>query len=158
MRKSLICLALWCTTQLIGLDRDEQRAALARYWFHGHERVLHIGCGDGTISSEIALEVPDGFVLGLDNDVELPSQRFDPELFANLQFTSDTTLTTKFDLVVALGVDIDFDKVIQLLRPSGQLMLTGDMETLSAMPLLDCTLIDLVRLNDETYAVVILKQ
>jgi trans-aconitate methyltransferase len=37
----------------------------------GNERVLDIGCGDGTITAEIAKQLPNGSVLGIDNSKEM---------------------------------------------------------------------------------------
>lgn len=64
------------------------RALLERLDIAVDADVLDIGCGDGKISAQLAQLVPQGRVVGIDNDVgmvELATQTWCPRL-ANLQF------------------------------------------------------------------------
>jgi len=39
---------------------------IAEFKLNVNERILDLGCGDGTLTAELAQLVPDGFVLGID--------------------------------------------------------------------------------------------
>ena len=41
----------------------------------GNERVFDIGCGDGKVTAEIAKQLPNGSVLGIDKSEEMNSFR-----------------------------------------------------------------------------------
>jgi len=78
--------------------------------FAGDERILDIGCGDGKVTAEIAVLVPEGSVLGIDSSesmVAFAHQRFPPAHFPNLQFQwGDAThlaYRCEFDLVVSFA-------------------------------------------------------
>ncbi len=65
---------------------DEQ---LHRLVLAGDERVLDVGCGDGTVTAAIAERVPRGSVLGVDPSrdmIAFASSRFGPPSHANLRF------------------------------------------------------------------------
>lgn len=56
---------------------------------NGDEHILDIGCGDGRITAEIAVKVPKGNVLGIDNSddmIKLAQKTFSPEEYTNLEF------------------------------------------------------------------------
>jgi len=55
----------------------------------GNEKVLDLGCGDGRITSEIAVRVPEGRVTGVDNSREMigfAREHFPLSLYSNLSF------------------------------------------------------------------------
>ncbi|MGE3953574.1 MAG: trans-aconitate 2-methyltransferase [Parachlamydiales bacterium] len=89
--------------------REASRALLSHLALKGHERVLDLGCGDGSLTAEIAGQVPEGFVLGLDREaamIRFAEQAYDPELIANLQFQRGDALSLeyqeKFDVACLL--------------------------------------------------------
>ena len=66
---------------------------LSKISIRGDERILDIGCGDGKITAEIALLVPRGSVMGLDNSVEMlgfARSRFPPLSQPNLPSNMET--------------------------------------------------------------------
>jgi len=72
----------------------------------GTEHVLDIGCGTGKVTAEIAMHVPKGSVVGIDNSEEMLAfarEEFTPELFPNLTFVHMDarwlTFEQKFDVV-----------------------------------------------------------
>ena len=74
------------------------------------ERILDIGCGDGKVTAEIALLVPDGSVLGIDKSAEMISfaqSKFPPTSWPNLTFrygdASDLHFVDEFDLVLSFA-------------------------------------------------------
>ena len=114
------------------LYAEEARTLLNHYAFEGHERVLEIGCGEGTLTAEIAQQVPDGFVLGMDSSPEnilLAEQTYDPDLFANLQFqlgdATTLSLEEQFDLIVSCTVldEENLEGMARALRSGGRVCL-----------------------------------
>jgi trans-aconitate 2-methyltransferase len=103
----------------------------------GDERVLDIGCGDGTITAEIAKQLPNGSVLGIDNSEEMihfARKNFSSKRFPNLAFkvkdASDLSFSCEFDIVISnatLHWIIDHLTVLKgikrSLRPSGKAIL-----------------------------------
>lgn len=84
---------------------------IAKLGLLGAERVLDVGCGDGKITVQIAGQVPNGFVLGIDNSagmVALAEQRFPPHAFPNLRFqledASRLPFQAEFNLVFSNAV------------------------------------------------------
>ncbi len=59
----------YCETS--GQQKAWGRELLGKLHLKGDERVLDIGCGDGTLTSETAALVPDGFVVGIDSSSEM---------------------------------------------------------------------------------------
>jgi len=54
-----------------------------------NENVLDIGCGDGKVTAEISLMVPNGSVVGIDNSesmIELAAKNYSKEKYPNLSF------------------------------------------------------------------------
>jgi len=83
---------------------------LSRISIRGDERILDIGCGDGKITAEVAMLVPGGSVLGLDNSREMLSfarERFPPASWPNLDFqygdASYLQYEDEFDLVLSFA-------------------------------------------------------
>ena len=52
----------------------------------GHEKILDLGCGDGTLTAELAELVPGGFVLGIDASENMISTARRDHAGANLRF------------------------------------------------------------------------
>ncbi|MCC7565446.1 MAG: class I SAM-dependent methyltransferase [Methanomicrobiaceae archaeon] len=72
----------------------------------GDERVLDLGCGDGTVTAEIAALLPRGSVVGLDISRDMISytrERLPPERYQNLRFVEgdmfDLPFYREFDAV-----------------------------------------------------------
>lgn len=83
---------------------DKHLASLA---LDGTERVLDIGCGEGKISAEVALRLPNGSVLGID-----PSTRM--IAFAQAHFPATDCPNLRFEIgnATALPYRDEFDLVI----------------------------------------------
>ncbi|OPX86609.1 MAG: Trans-aconitate 2-methyltransferase [Pelotomaculum sp. PtaB.Bin104] len=72
---------------------------LSKLDLKGSERVLDIGCGDGKITAEIAKQLPQGSVLGIDNSDEMihfARNNFPPNIFPNLTFDIMDARNSKF--------------------------------------------------------------
>ena len=55
----------------------------------GNERVFDIGCGDGKVTAEIAKQLPNGSVLGIDKSEEMirfAQENFPSKKYNNLSF------------------------------------------------------------------------
>ncbi|KAF5431048.1 Cyclopropane fatty-acyl-phospholipid synthase [Candidatus Methanophagaceae archaeon] len=55
----------------------------------GNERVFDIGCGDGKVTAEIAKQLPNGSVLGIDKSEEMilfAQENFPSRKYHNLSF------------------------------------------------------------------------
>lgn len=77
----------------------------------GDERVLDLGCGDGTITAEISRRVPKGSVLGIDKSKErirIARKHFPVEAFPNLLFeigdARDLAFEGEFDTIFSNAV------------------------------------------------------
>jgi trans-aconitate methyltransferase len=80
---------------------------LGRLTLKANERVLDVGCGDGTITAEIAARVPRGSVLGIDpspNMIDFASRRFGRPTWQKLRFEVAD--------VRRLGYRGEFDRVV----------------------------------------------
>jgi trans-aconitate 2-methyltransferase len=73
----------------------------------GHDRILDVGCGDGTISSEIARRVPRGSVLGVDASQAMIA-------FASRTFPATTQPNLAFRVADAARLPFgdEFDRVV----------------------------------------------
>ena len=92
------------------LQRWLAEKSLASLTLDGGERVLDLGCGDGTITAEIAQRLPRGSVLGLDAShtmVAFASERFPGATHPNLAFeigdAAKLDVGSGFDLVVSFN-------------------------------------------------------
>lgn len=113
------------------------------YPFQGYERVLHIGCQDGSLTAGIAQELPDGLVIGIDDTldvVRLAEETYDLDLFSNLSFLPGDVhalpYREDFDLVVSFHAEKwetgnALDNIYQSLVPGGRLLLTFAPESMS---------------------------
>jgi trans-aconitate 2-methyltransferase len=101
-----LLLCLFATSATQAFDSSTSRAFFKEIPLDGEERVLHFGCGRGTITAEIAQRVPEGFVLGVDlchEAVAAAKATYDLDLFANLGFQAVNaqalSFSTQFDLI-----------------------------------------------------------
>jgi trans-aconitate 2-methyltransferase len=65
------------------------RELIAKIKLKGNESVLDIGCGDGKITAEIAKELPDGSIIGVDNSedmIDLANKNFPYKTYKNVLF------------------------------------------------------------------------
>jgi trans-aconitate methyltransferase len=79
---------------------------LAKLDFKGNEKVLDVGCGDGKLSAEIARNLSEGSVLGIDLSEEMidfARNNYPQDKFPNLTFmqmdASGLTFDSEFDVV-----------------------------------------------------------
>jgi trans-aconitate methyltransferase len=92
------------------LQRAMAEEQLSTLTLRGSERILDVGCGDGTITAAIADRVPSGSVLGVDPSrdmVAFASNHFGPPRHANLRFevgdVRQLPYRNEFDLVVSFN-------------------------------------------------------
>lgn len=88
------------------VQQNWARELLSKLDLRGHESVLDIGCGDGRITAEIAEQVPDGEVLGIDSSADmlvLARKKFSWSTHPNLSFqqrdAGALTCEAEFDLI-----------------------------------------------------------
>jgi len=86
------------------------RDLIAKIDFQGNERVLDIGCGDGTITTEIASYLPDGSILGIDISeemVEFAQNKFLIKDFPFCRFqngdAAKLNFNDEFDIIVSFS-------------------------------------------------------
>jgi trans-aconitate 2-methyltransferase len=84
---------------------------LAKMHFKGNERILDVGCGDGKLSAEIAGNLPEGSVLGIDLSEEMITfarSHYLSEKFQNLFFmqadANKLNFDSEFDVVFSNAV------------------------------------------------------
>ena len=63
----------------------------------GRERILDLGCGDGTLTAELAKRVPVGFVLGIDASESMIATATKGHARANLRFERQDINTMDFE-------------------------------------------------------------
>lgn len=131
----MVVIGGWCQAISPSHESAWIAQALSQYEFRGYERVLEIGCGQGALSTQLAHEVPDGLVLGIDADpavIAFAERTYDPDLFANLQFqvhdVTEMSFEGKFDVVIAQSAlqwigdqQLALEKIAHALRPEGRL-------------------------------------
>lgn len=96
--------------------------------FQGNERVLDIGCGDGKITTEIAIYLPNGSVLGIDiseDMIRFAQQKFPTSDFPGVRFQNgDATklnFENEFDIIVSFSClhwIIDHISVLEAIKKS----------------------------------------
>ena len=106
-------------------------------WF-GHEHVLDIGCGDGTTTIEIAKQVPQGRVLGIDAspsmiDAALLIQDV-PNLHFELRNAQDIAFEDQFDVATSFfcmqwvpDKKGTFQKIATALKARGQFLMIATL-------------------------------
>lgn len=87
------------------------RELIPKLGLSGKEHVLDIGCGDGKITAEIAAQVPDGQVTGIDSSrdmIDLANNTFAQTDYANLHFiymdAREINFFNAFDIVFSNAV------------------------------------------------------
>jgi trans-aconitate 2-methyltransferase len=82
------------------------RELIAKLNLKKNENVLDIGCGDGKVTAEISLTVPNGTVIGIDNSetmIKLAEKKFPEEIYSNLSFhlcdAENINFNDQFDVV-----------------------------------------------------------
>ncbi|MHB1459457.1 MAG: class I SAM-dependent methyltransferase [Armatimonadota bacterium] len=104
---------------------------------YGNERILDIGCGDGKVTSEIAHQMPNGSVLGIDQSNEMISFARDtylPNEIQNLDFrvmdASNLVFNEEFDLIVSFAClhwitdhQPVVDGIKRSLKPNGRVLI-----------------------------------
>ncbi len=82
------------------------RELIAKLQLRGNESLLDIGCGDGKITAEIAAQLPEGNVLGVDSSpdmIALARKHFPRDSYPNLSFeladASHLCFKKQFDIV-----------------------------------------------------------
>lgn len=77
------------------------REVIAKLRLRGDERVLDIGCGDGKVTAELARQLPNGSIVGLDASSQMVE--FAAKTFPHIQFVvgdaSRLPFTGEFDLI-----------------------------------------------------------
>ncbi len=120
-----------------GAQQEWARELISKLKLHGYESVLDIGCGDGKITAEIARQLPDGKILGVDNSkdmIELAGKKFMPGKHPNLSFeladARQLPFRKEFDIIfsnAALHWIKDHRPVISgiknSLKPKGRILL-----------------------------------
>ncbi len=92
------------------LQQNLAQNLLKSYYFDPAAKVLDVGCGDGRITAQIACEVPEGQVIGVDasnNMVELGTASFPKTEFPNLKFqlgkAEEISFSEPFDNIVSFS-------------------------------------------------------
>lgn len=118
-------------------SREQQKWArelIAKLNLRGSERVLDLGCGDGKVTAEIALNLKRGGVHGIDSSpemIDLAKKTFSKEKYPNLSFelcdARELNFNEEFDVVfsnAALHWILDQKKVLngikRSLKPGGR--------------------------------------
>jgi trans-aconitate methyltransferase len=82
------------------LASDQQktwgRTLICELRLRGDERILDLGCGDGTLTAELAQLVPDGFVLGIDASQSMVETARKDHVRTNLRFELQDINTIDF--------------------------------------------------------------
>ncbi len=67
---------------------------------HGDETILDIGCGDGRITADLAIQIPEGKIIGIDPSpsmIELALSSFPKKAFPNMTFRKASAENFHFD-------------------------------------------------------------
>ncbi len=113
------------------------RELIEKLEFSGNERVIDIGCGDGSVTAAIASRVPQGAVTGIDNSNEMirfAKKQFPARFHPNLSFicmdARNLTFSEEFDVAFSsatLHWIVDHRPVLSgiahALRPGGRVLI-----------------------------------
>ena len=129
------------------------RELISKLNLNGDENILDIGCGDGKVTAEIAANVPNGSVVGVDNSesmIDLAETNYPATKYPNLSFqladAQKLPFEQKFEVVfsnAALHWVIDHIPVLEgiykSLRPGGRILLQmgGQGNAASVISVLD---------------------
>jgi len=87
------------------------RELITKLSLSGDESLLDIGCGDGKVTAELALNLKDGVVVGIDNSAEmifLAKDNFPLSIYPNLSFfkqdARELSFNQEFDVVFSNAV------------------------------------------------------
>lgn len=112
---------------------------LAKLPLTGNEKVLDVGCGDGKLSAEISMRLPEGSVLGIDLSeamVCFAKTRYPKEQFPNLSFilmdAEKLPFDSEFDVIFSNAalhwikepeaIETVLKGFLKSLRPGGKLL------------------------------------
>jgi trans-aconitate methyltransferase len=109
---------------------------IAKLHLNGTETILDIGCGEGKVTAEIALNVPDGKVIGIDSSLNMitnAKSNYLPSKYSNLSFflmdALDISFKDQFDIIfsnAALHWIKDHQRVLKnvkkALKKSGRIL------------------------------------
>lgn len=78
---------------------------ISEFEFEGTEHILDLGCGDGAITADLASQVPDGLVLGLDASKGMIKTATETRKKKNLKFElldiNEIRFTNEFDIILS---------------------------------------------------------
>jgi trans-aconitate methyltransferase len=130
----------WDAEDYANYSKSQQiwgRELIDKLQLNGNEHILDIGCGDGKITAEIAGELPNGYIIGIDNSEEMIRLAFETYLnksYPNLEFklldAHDLDFYEKFDVVFSNAVlhwiedhESILTRLYQSLKPHGRVLL-----------------------------------
>lgn len=112
---------------------EEAMAIINEHKFNGDEKILDIGCGDGRITNYLAMLVPNGYVIGIDNSSKMIAHAQENYKQDNLVFkemsAEDIAFQGEFDIVFSSfclhwvsNKQKVFDLIHNSLKPQGILL------------------------------------
>lgn len=109
---------------------------LSNYTFRKDARVLDVGCGDGKITAEIAGQVPEGKVIGVDASPDMIKHATNthteehPHLSFQLDKAENLNFHSEFHTIVSLScfhwireAEQALTKLCQFLKPGGEILI-----------------------------------
>jgi len=75
---------------------------IAGFKLTGNERILDLGCGDGILTKQLSLLVPNGFVLGIDSSkgmIETAKEQESSNVSFRLLSINEIDFKNEFDLI-----------------------------------------------------------
>lgn len=109
INKMMTSMHKWDAEDYHKSSADQQKWARELIWklaLKGNERVLDVGCGDGRVAAEVAKQLPNGSILGIDNSEDMTrfARRIFPlKKFPNLTFETmdarNLSFNAEFDIV-----------------------------------------------------------
>jgi len=113
-------------------------AFLSEYNFAGNEKILDIGCGDGTTSRAMAAKIPQGTVLGVDTSSSMIAAAKQASNPVNIQFqllsAQKLNFSQQFDLSTSFfcmqwvpNKLLTMQKIYHALKPGGRFLMIVPM-------------------------------